>query len=313
MIFHFQPSSSPVRWHWATLIGPDALDFLQRVTSANTNAMQLGQGAKGCFLTAQGKIRAYFTLWNYAEDKYGFEFDAGAQGRWKEALFSAVDQYTFAEKITLTDVTNLECRWILTDSSSDLPADLAAVRPGQTLALNEEIRVCHHGERDFGKTWITVWGEPSKLVPWINQNFSSAKTVSWDELEGWRIQATRPWVDRELTDATIPLEAGLADAIAPNKGCYPGQEVIEKIVSLGAPAKRLVKIEGQGEAPALGAKALSTAVPPAEIGTITSVHRDGNRFTALAFVRKTHAQEGFGVRFENSSSQATIAHIAPYA
>lgn len=312
--------SAPFHWSWATLTGPDALDFLHRITTVNTQAMQTGQGAKGCLLNAQGKIRAFFTLWNYGEGEYGFEFDAGNADHWKTGLFTAIDQYTFAEKITLTDVTGLESRWIFADNANEgeLVAKLgipsgAEFTAMKTLAVDEEIRVCHHGKNDFGKTWITVWGRPQRLAQWMDRQFGEAQSVSSETIEGWRIDSVRPWVDRELTDTSVPLEAGLVDAIASNKGCYPGQEVIEKIVSLGSPARRLALIEGSGPVPTVGAKMLNTAEPSVEVGQITSVHAVENGFHALGYVRKIHAKEGFMIRMEGSSATGSLTRIAPYA
>src|SRR3954469_24259099 len=98
MISVFKPSS-PVLWHWATLGGPDAPDFLHRVTTANLHSLQLGGGTQACLLTPQGRLRAYFTLWRYGETEFGLEFDGGPGDRWKTSLFSAIDELTFAEKM----------------------------------------------------------------------------------------------------------------------------------------------------------------------------------------------------------------------
>jgi folate-binding protein YgfZ len=320
MISVFNPTASSFHWRWATLTGPDALDFLHRITTVNTNALQIGEGANGCLLNAQGKLRAFFKLWNYGEGEYGFEFDAGTSDHWKTSLFTAIDQYTFAEKITLTDVTALECRWIFADTESDaelglllgIPSD-EAFSANRTLAMDEEIRVCHHGAGDFGRTWITVWGRPQRLAQWMDRQFPHAAALSAETVDGWRVDAARPWVDHELTEATVPLEAGLVDAIAPNKGCYPGQEVIEKIVSLGSPARRLALIEGSGPAPSVGSKMMNTAEPAAEVGQLTSVHAMGDRFRALGYVRKIHAKEGFMIRIEGSPATGSLTRIAPYA
>src|SRR5688500_16468223 len=103
---------NPTAWHWVSLIGPDARDFLHRVTTANAKILATGEGAPGFFLTPQGKVRAAFSLWCYGPDEFAFEFSSGDSGRWKNELFAAIDQFTFAERMTLADVTELECRWI---------------------------------------------------------------------------------------------------------------------------------------------------------------------------------------------------------
>ncbi|MBU6375957.1 MAG: tRNA-modifying protein YgfZ, partial [Bdellovibrionales bacterium] len=62
-----------------------------------------------------------------------------------------------------------------------------------------------------------------------------------------RIVQVRPWVDHEITHEVMPLELGLYDGVAESKGCYPGQEVIERVISQGAPPRRLVLVESTGK------------------------------------------------------------------
>src|SRR4051794_24393100 len=111
MAYLYTPTS-PIHWSWVNLAGPDAKDFLHRLTTVNVKTMQPGDGARGCFLTAQGKIRAYFTLWNHGPGDYGFEFDAGTEQHWKKELITAIDQFHFGEKFTLADATATHCAWI---------------------------------------------------------------------------------------------------------------------------------------------------------------------------------------------------------
>jgi folate-binding protein YgfZ len=190
-----------------------------------------------------------------------------------------------------------------------------SLKAGETAAIDDEVRVCHHGNLDYGRTWITAWGRPARLAQWLERALPNAQATSWERLEGWRLGALRPRVDAELDATTIPLEAGLVDALAQAKGCYPGQEVIERIISLGSPARRLVQIVGEGNAPAKGEKLHNLAEPPIEVGQVTSVAKSesGTGFTALAFVRKIHAKEGLEVRFADSGSQGAIARVSPYA
>ncbi len=305
--------STPIQWNWVSLTGPDVRDFLHRVTSADVRNLEEGSGTRGCFLNPQGRIRAYFTLWNYGPEDFAFEFDSGVSGKWKKELFAAIDQYTFAEKMTLTDLTplsaepKLECRWIFGENL-DIPAL-------GTRAIEDEIRLCHQGSLDFGRPWITAWGRGPRLNQWLERRLPDHIRVGPEHLDAWRIEAVRPWIDLEITDATSPLEVGLVDAVANQKGCYPGQEVIEKVISLGAPARRLGLIEL--EAPASenlrsGSKLFNLADAPIEVGEITSVTRSASTFRALAIIRKIHAKEGLEVKLEDNA-RGKLARIAPYA
>lgn len=105
-----------------------------------------------------------------------------------------------------------------------------------------------------------------------------------------RIAELTPAFGKEFrSDGTSnPLELNLKSAIDDQKGCYPGQEVIEKIISLGSPAKRLCLV---------GTKASDQIETPQElifegqkVGVLTSFLRleDGTGI-GLALLRKTVA------------------------
>jgi folate-binding protein YgfZ len=309
-------SPGPRAQEWIDLSGPDAGDFLQRLTTVNAGGLLPGQGAPGFFLTAQGKIRAVFRLWRYGAENYGFEVDCSplpAGGTWKQRLLETIDQFTFAEKMVLTEVSELRCAWLFGDFMPEGEA-------GTTLAIDDEIRLCFQGTRDFGRRWITAWGRETRLRQWLENSLGLPGTsVSWEELERWRIEALRAGIPAEITPEVSPLEIGWTDGIASNKGCYPGQEVIERIISLGAPARRLTLIEGAGPAPRPGAALFNLAEPPVQVGTITSAGPAPTQgaFRALALVQKLHAKENLPVRVEtqtgDAASTAQIQQVAPFA
>ena len=305
-IFHpnFE-SLSPWQARWVSLEGPDARDFLHRLTTARAHAMNPGDGALACFLNAQGKIRAVFTLWCLEENHFGLEVPAGIDGKFHRELLTAIDQYTFAEKMTLSDIPpeKLACAWIFEDSDGANPAGL------DTRSLSEEIRINNHGTADFGRRWLSAWGRPERLRQWLDREYPGAEQVMSDQLNAWRVQACRPWVGAEISDAVTPLDIGIPDSVAENKGCYPGQEVIEKIAALGSPARRLVLAAPTGgSVPELGQKLFSLSEGASmELGEVTSVSTSA----FLAIVRKTHAREGAELKLP-SGHIARVARVAPY-
>ena len=322
-----QTSSPALQWIWIDLQGSDAKDFLHRLSTVNVKTMQVGQGSPGCFLTSQGKLKAYFQLWRYSENEFGFEFDPGATQNpsgqsqsWKDSFLGFIEQYTFAEKMTLTDTSaapGFECRWIFADSPEELPPSFPK-NENETLALTNSVRLCRHSGRNYGRTWVTAWGQAADMDAFIAEAFSTFETLGFTEIEKWRIQSMRPRVGHELDFEWMPVEIGLADSIAQNKGCYPGQEVIEKIISLGSPPKRLALLTGEeahDDLPVPGDLVFNLAEPPAEIGKLTSVCKNPNGpgFLALSVIRKIHAKEGLEVTIKaNTNIHAKISKTAPY-
>ncbi len=89
--------------------------------------------------------------------------------------------------------------------------------------------------------------------------------------EAERIAQLKPKFGQEFKpDATTnPLEVNLKSAIHDQKGCYPGQEVIEKIISLGSPARRLCLLQTGIELSLLLPQTLRNAEGQ-DAGTLTS-------------------------------------------
>lgn len=105
------------------------------------------------------------------------------------------------------------------------------------------------------------------------------------ELEAFRIDAVWPAMGAEIVPGeTIPAETGITDrAVSFTKGCYPGQELVERMDSRGASAPRLLQ---RVTVPVGTAPGDAYLVDGTEAGTVTSVQGTA----ALALVRRSALQ-----------------------
>jgi folate-binding Fe-S cluster repair protein YgfZ len=95
----------------------------------------------------------------------------------------------------------------------------------------------------------------------------------------------------------------LSHAIADQKGCYPGQEVIEKIIALGSPARRLCRI--RSESPLPEAPAALTDETGTEAGTLTS----SIGTIGLAVIGRRHLKNGACLQL--GSTAVILESISP--
>ncbi|HEY0519274.1 MAG TPA: hypothetical protein VGC84_07255 [Ilumatobacteraceae bacterium] len=93
---------------------------------------------------------------------------------------------------------------------------------------------------------------------------------SSDDIEDQRILAGWPKMGAEIVPGeTIPAETGLADvAISFTKGCYPGQELVERMDSRGSTSPRHLSVLPRRDGDEPGTAVTRDGAP---IGTITSV------------------------------------------
>jgi tRNA-modifying protein YgfZ len=79
------------------------------------------------------------------------------------------------------------------------------------------------------------------------------------------------------------LEVNIPDSISFTKGCYLGQEIIARVTSRAKPVKRLVIIESRE-------KVDTITVQNKEVGKITSICNDGQKYLAFAIIKKYSEQ-----------------------
>ena len=86
--------------------------------------------------------------------------------------------------------------------------------------------------RDDGGVWWQRLVQDGGAVP-----------AGWRTLDVLRIEAGIPWLHRDLDDSVLPPETGQTGrAVSYQKGCYLGQEIVERMRSRGALARRLVRL-----------------------------------------------------------------------
>ena len=132
-----------------------------------------------------------------------------------------------------------------------------------------------------------------------------------------RIEAAYPVFGVDMTEETIPLEAGIeARAISFTKGCYVGQEVIIRVLHRGhgRVAKKLVSLRIAGGRPDRGAKLFAGE---REIGMLTSVADSPRSGTiALGYAHRDFLSPGTEIEVETPSGRASAIvteHSVPSA
>ena len=130
-----------------------------------------------------------------------------------------------------------------------------------------------------------------------------AKPVGHAALNILRTEAGIPWYGAELNEQTLPPEAGLEQrAISYTKGCYLGQEIVERIRSRGHVNRKLVGLVlGGASLPAAGAKLRRDGK---EVGHVTTaVHSPTlGRAIALGYVRREHLEPGTRLEVEGGGT-----------
>ncbi len=114
------------------------------------------------------------------------------------------------------------------------------------------------------------------------------RPVGFDVLNVLRMEAGIPWLGRDIDDKTVAPETGQVErAISYKKGCYLGQEVVERMRSHGTQARRLVKLTAEHAAGLPLPAPLRLMDADQDVGRITSIakHPNKNGWVGLGYLR----------------------------
>ena len=298
--------------------GRDAADLLHRLSTNAIKTLKEGQGTATVFTTNKGRIRDLVTLHRLPQ---GFLAHLAAER--VAPLTAWIDQYTFREQVTVEDWSGSH----RTASIVGPRAEAVAVR----LAGGAAKSLAPHAVTAFDvgphRAWLARtfpmagdgWLVTAPAAAWeavraacLSDPSSELIEIEAATLERLRIEAGLPAPGRELTEEYNPWEARLDDAIALDKGCYVGQEVIARLNTYKKVSKYLVRLAIAGDAPPAGAAVRRGGEP---IGAITSAvarHGEPGRSIALGYVRDEDAVAGRDVTIDapGGTLPATIEGVA---
>jgi folate-binding protein YgfZ len=288
------------------LTGADRVRYLNGQVTANVTRLGEGESLRACVTTAKGKLCADVFI---AAALDGLIVDADPSVR--ETLGARLDRYIVADDVVLEDLT--DTRGLL----HFLPA------PGSGLdSLRGEISSSQTPIRSprFGREGIDFF-LPITDVPAILTRLGEHHARLDDALcESLRIEAGLPRWGRELTEDTLPPEAGLDRThIDFHKGCYIGQEVISRIKSVGHVNRTLAGFTSDDGTPLFAGRAIfsSEESDARPIGTLTSAAWSFalERPIALGYLKRGSPTGGLIARPADSTGPGTriTPHPLPFS
>jgi len=136
-------------------------------------------------------------------------------------------------------------------------------------------------------------------------NAAGAALVTDEVIAAARIEAGYPIFGIDMTDDTIPLEAGIESrAVSFTKGCYVGQEVIIRVLHRGhgRVVRKLVSLRINGQRPEQGAKLYAG---DREVGFVTSAGESPRSGTiALGYAHRDFLSPGTELEVETPLGRA---------
>lgn len=275
------------------LTGPDRFSFLQGMLSNDVLALKSFTGQYATLLSQQGKIIADVRVLCALNSIYLDFFES-----LKAKILSHLNRYLVADEVEIADRSSEYATLSIQGPQSEAllrklvaQVELPEAPLRHAMIALDGTAICTVFASHTGEAGFDLIGPVAKL-PDLAQRLSeagkefSAVWVGEEAQNVLRVEAGIPRYGVDFTEDNLLLEVGLDDAVSFSKGCYLGQEVVERIRSRGHVNKKLAGLILDGEASANPGDAIVYAGKA--VGNITSAVQSPalGRPIALGYVHR---------------------------
>jgi folate-binding protein YgfZ len=303
-------------WHAVVnLAGPDRTRYLNAILTNNIQALTEGRGALALLLNAQGHILAELEVYATRE-----KLLTQSHASVRERTVATLDKYIIMDDVQLDDATDEVGSFAIGGPRAAVIVQQAcgvAIEDLPEMAIRDvmiERMPCHFLRRShFGqpgaefiarRDWLPLlW---KKILGGVKAH--GGEPIGMSALNTLRLEARVPWFPADFNDTVIPHEAALEEThISFTKGCYTGQEIVERVRSRGHVNRKRVNLRFSGaNPPAPGTK---LHVDGADVGAVTSSGFSPAASTAIGmgYVRHEHNAPGSVLQLKGETATATVA------
>jgi folate-binding protein YgfZ len=304
--------------------GPDATRWLNGMVTNNVKGLAAGEGNYNFLLNAQGRILGDCMIYREpgeGDPVYLLETDAGQI----EAMHQLLDKFIIMDDVELGRgihlrgeqpesspqgivVTGIGAGDALTRILEGRPGDAwVAPQPGSITYASLEgnsVYVLTQGKENV--VTFEVWCASRAVYAELYRQleFHGTPSLSTEEIEAYRVYSGVPryGVDIRNTETAkdLPQETAQDHALNFNKGCYVGQEIVERIHSRGQVHRTFLQLALTGSLPEVLPAPLEANGKV--VGEITSAVRVGEAMYALGYARREALDSGAELRYSGGTA-----------
>jgi folate-binding protein YgfZ len=314
-----------------TFSGPDRVRYLNAILTNNIKDLANGQGVVSLLLNAQGRILAEVETFADGERIFLVSYLMI-----RERLAEVLEKYIIMDDVTISDdgekfgtlalegpraaevvkeLTGVELNSLAELGWADVmvssrTSDGATMETGTSDSPATAI-ACRMVRRFAGAEFIVERGKLEALwdVLLAATRRHGGGPMGYQPLSSQRLVQGVPWFGYDFGEKQIPHEAGLElSHISYTKGCYTGQEIVERVRSRGQVNRRRVELLFAGEG--VPENGVELTVDGKAAGYVTRAARSWFPPTVLGMGYLSKEHRGAGTKVQWSGGDAKVVEFA---
>ncbi len=293
-----------------SLTGGDRGRWLNGMVTNNIRDLAVGQGVYAFVLNPQGHILGDLYAYNRG-DSLLIDTDQSQS----QQLRATFDHYIIMDDVEVSDatgqltaigITGPRVREILQTAGFEIP-ELEPLRFVDVSWRNVSVIVVRGNNTSVES--YEFWVPPDQAGGLRDTLTAAGATpVGPAALECLRVATGVPRYGQDIRERDLPQETEQHRAMHFSKGCYIGQEIVERIRSRGNVHRKFTGFEVEGALPALGTKIQADGKDVGEVTSVASLPlAGGDRSVALGYIRREVATPGKQV--QASGAQLSVAAL----
>ena len=267
--------------------GPEAADYLQGQLTNDLEALEPGGGCYAALLDRKGHMQADMRVLRLGSDELWLDAEATATDR----IARHLGTYKIGREVEIVDVGPEHAIFSVIGPGASEAVGTGPIGSEHTHREIELGARCRAVATDLGIDLIVpVAGAPAARAALAERG---TVEVTEEAAEVVRVESGRPRYGAEMTEATIPAEAGINErAVSFTKGCYIGQETVARLHYKGKPNRHLRGLKlsapaghgdlirrGDREVGTVGTACVSPALGPIGLAIVRREASPGDRVT----------------------------------
>lgn len=288
----------------------DRVTYLHNISSQNIRDLPEGQGVLALLLNPQGHILAELEVYALPEKLLVL-----SHAQFRERTFATLKKYIIGSKVQVDDQTDVMGSIAIEgpralEVVTELGAPIADALEMSILASSIDGTPCYWLKHShFGQPGVQLIIGREKLPAIWRKALQAVRAhggepIGMAALNTLRLEAGVPWFPADFNDAQIPHEAAVETThVSFTKGCYTGQEIVERVRSRGHVNRKRVRLKLSTETPP--ASGTKLRVNGAEIGYLSSAAFSPAAGTAIGmgYVRREQFAPPSVVEFDGGTGE----------
>ena len=267
------------------LTGADRVRWLNGMVTNNIRDLADGQGIYAFLLNPQGKIQADLYAFNRGES-----IVVETESKQVETILQIFDRYIIMDEVEVENLAGQVAVFgVVGPKSAEIVSEHAKEMQPLQVAKTQwngfEFTVIR-GDNPCVPNY-EIWAEPQDAQQLWNALLERAPEIHEQTLEIFRLACGIPKFGVDIRQKDLPQETGQERALNFNKGCYVGQEIVERIRSRGAVHRMFTGFEVEGAIPSPGFRIQHEGKDMAELTSVAALPTaEGVRTVALGYGRR---------------------------